>query len=595
MKRCAEVKRRGKGEGALRRNGHALEARERQAGTASGTSPGFGAMRAMLYARYSSDLQREASIEDQFRNCERVCERNDWPIVARYADEAMSGAKADRPQYQALLEAVKRGECDVIVVDEVSRLWRDQEEQWRAVKQLRFCRVHILGVCDGINTQAGGYGLLLSIRGAMNEEARRETAMRTHRGQEGQVRKGFSAGGRVYGYRSVPQYHPTEKDHLGRPVVLAVRREIDPEQAKWIRWIYERYDESWSPRSIAQELNARGVPPPGAAWNRRQRQCKGWAQSAILGDEKRGFGILRNPLYAGVLVWNRTQRMINPENGGRCHAPRPESDRVKVEAPELRIVPDELWRRVQTRLRDRRRGSGPTRSGQRRGGRGPKYPFSGLFKCAICGASYVMVNDRNYGCAAHREHGSRVCDNRLVVKRAIAESRCLEAIKRDLLLKPEYVERFGKKVAELQRKAARSPRPVEEPRVQLERVEREIDNVVKAVKAGRYSPSLEAELVRLETGRERLLRSSRDEASGRKNVTRLFPRLTEVYRGLVQDLESVIHQNPDRARGLLRVLVGEKVLLHPRGDYLEAELRGNYPGLLKLAGDWRLCGTEERT
>ncbi|MFB3045241.1 MAG: recombinase family protein, partial [Acidiferrobacterales bacterium] len=54
-----------------------------------------------------------------------------------YSDEAMSGANADRFDYRALLEAAKRKDFDVIVVDEVSRLWRDQEEQWRAVKTLR--------------------------------------------------------------------------------------------------------------------------------------------------------------------------------------------------------------------------------------------------------------------------------------------------------------------------------------------------------------------------------------------------------------------------------------------------------------------------
>lgn len=94
-------------------------------------------MKAAIYARYSSDLQRQASIGDQFRNCLSVIEREGWELVGKYSDEAMSGANADRSGYQALLEAAKRKDFDVIVVDEVSRLWRDQEEQWRAVKTLR--------------------------------------------------------------------------------------------------------------------------------------------------------------------------------------------------------------------------------------------------------------------------------------------------------------------------------------------------------------------------------------------------------------------------------------------------------------------------
>ncbi len=109
-------------------------------------------MKAAIYARYSSDLQREASIEDQSRNCERACSQYGFQITHRFSDEAMSGAKTNRPGYQALLEAARQREFDIIVVDEVSRLWRDQEEQWRAVKLLEFKGVHILGVSDGVNT-----------------------------------------------------------------------------------------------------------------------------------------------------------------------------------------------------------------------------------------------------------------------------------------------------------------------------------------------------------------------------------------------------------------------------------------------------------
>ncbi len=65
-------------------------------------------MKAAIYARYSTDLQRQASIADQYRICELRAQREGWSIVGRFKDEAMSGAKADRPGYQALMEAAKR-------------------------------------------------------------------------------------------------------------------------------------------------------------------------------------------------------------------------------------------------------------------------------------------------------------------------------------------------------------------------------------------------------------------------------------------------------------------------------------------------------
>jgi len=159
--------------------------------------------------------------------------------------------------------------------------------------------------------------LLLSIRGAMNEEARREIGKRTHRGLTGQAEKGNNAGGRSYGYRHVPEYHPTQKDYLGRPVVVKVGREIDPEEVKVVVQIFQWFADGWSPRQIANELNARGVPSPGLKWNRKVRQCKGWAASAIYGDWSKGRGILLNRLYVGEYIWNRTQRRVDPKTKQR--------------------------------------------------------------------------------------------------------------------------------------------------------------------------------------------------------------------------------------------------------------------------------------
>jgi DNA invertase Pin-like site-specific DNA recombinase len=308
-------------------------------------------MRAAIYARYSTDLQRQASIEDQYRICLRAIEREGWDVVDRFKDKAVSGAKSDRPGYQALLAAAKEKQFDVIVVEEVSRLWRDQEEQWRAVKRLEYWDVHLLGVNDGVNTRTNGYGLLLSIRGAMNEEARREIGKRTHRGLAGVVLSGHSAGGRSYGYRHVPIEDPSRKDHLGRPVILGVTRETDPEQAKWVRRIFEWYTEGCCPRWIANELNRLGVPSPGSSWNRRSRKCRGWAASAIRGDYKRGYGVLLNPLYVGQYVWNRNKKIVDPDTGTRKYVPRPEDEWIAKETPELRIISQELWDRVQARIK----------------------------------------------------------------------------------------------------------------------------------------------------------------------------------------------------------------------------------------------------
>ena len=178
---------------------------------------------------------------------------------------------------------------------------------------------------------------------------------------------------------------------------------------------------------IAEELNNRQVPPPGAMWNRKHRRCLGWSRTAIYGNLKRGVGILCTPLYAGRYIWNRTRRLQDPDTKARKHFPRPGDEWIKREAPELRIVPEDLWQRVQARLQEsQRRGAIVSDALRKSAGRGPKHLFSGLLKCGVCGGNYIMVNEHAYGCATHRNSGTPVCSNALRVSRHIVETRLLE-------------------------------------------------------------------------------------------------------------------------------------------------------------------------
>ena len=81
-------------------------------------------MRAALYARYSSENQRQASIADQIEVCTRYIDKQGWVIVGTYSDAAASGASRFRPGYQRLLSALDRGIFDVVVVEALDRLGR---------------------------------------------------------------------------------------------------------------------------------------------------------------------------------------------------------------------------------------------------------------------------------------------------------------------------------------------------------------------------------------------------------------------------------------------------------------------------------------
>src|ERR1041385_8210239 len=106
-------------------------------------------MQAVLYARYSSDQQRDASLEDQVRLCRERIELEGWQYLHAYTDRALSGASSLRPAYQALLEDSRRGEFDIVIAEALDRLSRDQEDVAGLLKRLRFAGVRLVTLAEG--------------------------------------------------------------------------------------------------------------------------------------------------------------------------------------------------------------------------------------------------------------------------------------------------------------------------------------------------------------------------------------------------------------------------------------------------------------
>jgi DNA invertase Pin-like site-specific DNA recombinase len=158
-------------------------------------------MRATLYARYSSEGQREASVVDQFRNCETRAEKEGWQIVERYADKGISGTKDEtgREGYAAMLKAARAKSFDVLLVDDLSRLSRDEAELILTRRKLLFWGLRLVGVSDGYDSDAKGHKIQATMRGLMNDIFLDDLKAKTHRGMAGQALKGYSTGSRVYG------------------------------------------------------------------------------------------------------------------------------------------------------------------------------------------------------------------------------------------------------------------------------------------------------------------------------------------------------------------------------------------------------------
>ena len=423
-----------------------------------------------------------------------------WTITARYEDKAISGATAERPGYQQMLQDAKAKQFEMLLVDDFSRLSRDSIETETARRRLVHWGVRLIGVSDGIDTTHEGHELLSGFKGIMNQNFNTELRKRIKRGMIGQAEKQYWQGGRVYGYKLVPVLDPARTDPYGNPDRIGTRLELDPEQAKWVRWIFERYAEGQSPIKIVTELNRLGVSPPGAAYHRHYPRTPSWSSLALHGELSRGTGLLNNNLYRGVYVWNRSRREKDPETNRRAHVVRDKSEWIETPMPHLRIIEDDLWDRAHTRRVAVSQGVMALRASHHcranSTGRDPKYLFSGLLVCGQCGGKFVICEATKYGCSTWRTRGESVCSNTLRVPRTLIETLLLASIQRDLFTE-EGLAVFKQEVARLLADHRRTRKPdLAQATARLQVVEQEIAYIMEAIKQGILTPTTKAALER---------------------------------------------------------------------------------------------------
>jgi site-specific DNA recombinase len=517
-------------------------------------------MRAAIYARYSSDLQREASIQDQIRLCRERIEQMGGEVAGIYTDAAISGSRLqNRPGIRSLLDGsrVRPAQFDVVVAEALDRLSRDQEDIAGLFKRLAHVDIRIHTLSEGDVTE-----LHVGLKGTMNALFLKDLAAKVRRGQRGRAEARRAAGGLSYGYRMVREIGPDGEIERGQ-------RDIEPIQATIIRRIFEEYVAGRSPRAIAADLNQEEIPSPrGGTWN----------ASTINGHRQRLHGILQNPLYSGRMIYGRLTYRKDPETGAR--EPRiVDADKwVHIDMPEWRIVSADVWEKAQ-RIRARHATHRPHQA------RRPRHLLSGLLRCGSCGGAYTMRSSDRLGCVAHREKGT--CDNNHTVLLTELESRVLGGLK-ERMLAPELFAEFVKEYRRVLQCLQTEQREQRGSAVrQLTNVTNRIERIVDAIADGTASISLKAKLADLELEKVKLEAKQRtvDETV---NLPDLHPNLPELYNRRVADIQLALTQSAtERAAAgeILRSLI-ERIVVYPgkrRGETV-ITVEGSIPAILDFAG-----------
>jgi len=526
--------------------------------------------RVALYARYSSDSQRDASIEDQLRQCRERAAREGWTLVETYSDRAVSGASLIRPGIQSLLADAQSGRFDVVLSEALDRISRDQEDVAGVFKRLRFAGVTIVTLSEGEINE-----LHVGLKGTMNALFLKDLAIKTHRGIRGRVEAGKIGGGNAYGYRVVHRL-----DAHGEPI--RGEREIIEEQAEIVRRIFREYVAGKGPQRIAADLNREGIPSPTG---------KRWNDATIRGNRIISSGILNCELYIGVIRWNRQKKLKNPDTGRSTYRLNPESDWIRAEAPELRIVPQELWDAAKVRQdnltalykkqidssRDAMRG---LRNGGMNATHRPRTLLSGLVFCGSCGGAYARRGQDRFTCSNHVLGNG--CDNARTVPGKALEDRVLAGLREGLMtpdMMAEAVRAYAEETNRLNRERRNS---AEADRRELAEAAKAIAEIVRVIEQGGWHRALSERLTELETRKDSLTARLADLP---QDVPDLHPGIAETYRRRIERLtETLSHPaNALEAADTIREII-DRVVVTPgqkRGSY-SITLQGEFGTIL----DW---------
>src|SRR5579872_131413 len=320
-------------------------------------------LRAVIYARRSQKHQ-DASVATQIEEAKRFVEKMGWVLVGMYPDDENNTGRKEfkkRKEFLRLLSDANAGTFDIVVVRDHTRLGGDTSRTMRAVEDLKDEGVAVWYYISGSEVRLDTWidKATFAFQSAASEGERDGISSRTFEALMVRARAGYNAGGICYGYDNVPVLEGSVKKRT--------EYRINEQQAEIVLEMFTMRAEGAGLRSIAKTFNERGIPSPRAG----KRGSGSWAPTVVR-------TMLHNERYRGVLVYGRRKKTYR--KGTKVRVLRDPSEIIRVGAPQLRIVPDELWEAAQVTFRKNERKPWRGKNGRR-----PKHMLSQLARCGLCG------------------------------------------------------------------------------------------------------------------------------------------------------------------------------------------------------------------
>lgn len=419
-------------------------------------------MKAAIYARYSSDSQREESISAQIRAIEEYSVRNQILIVKKYIDEAKSAVTNNRPQFLQLMEDIEHHQFDALIVHKLDRFARNRYDSAYYKKLLCSHGIRLISVTENLDDSPESV-IMESVLEGMAEYYSKNLSREVKKGQrETALQCKFTGGTPPLGY-----------------VINANNEyEINTFEAEIVRTIFSMYNTGSSYSDIINYLNSQ---------NYKTKFGKAFKKTSI-------NAILQNEKYGGIYMYRKTVR-VRTENGER-HEKQDPSQTITIDGEFPGIVSSDEFDNAQNRLTDNKKRNRSSRAKE-------IYLLSSKLYCGQCGRKMMgtrrKARDKYYVRYRCPGQNDKTCDQ----KELHADLIEAEVVNRlEKMFDSEDVEKMAENVynefIDIMAEAQASLGGLEED---LKKTKHEIDNIVKAVTAGLFHTSMIEKMDALELRR----------------------------------------------------------------------------------------------
>ena len=452
--------------------------------------------RAVAYARFSSDLQREESIEAQTRAIQKYCDDNGFVLLTVFADRGISGTSDKRPEFQKMISTATKGDVDAVIVHKLDRFARNRYDSAFYKNILKKNNVKLISVLENLQDSPESV-ILESVIEGMNEYYSLNLSREVRKGlQENALECKVTGGPPALGYsvdRNTQKYI------------------INKYEAEAVRLIFRMYLEGYSYTEIIDTLNNKGY---------RTRRGIPFAKNSL-------YAILRNERYTGVYIYVKDSTK-NPKGKYVRHGEYDPDAVIRIPGGIPAIISEDDFHRVQAKMKERQHKAAKFSAKQ-------EYLLSGKVYCGECGSPYAGNSRKprpdhplyiSYKCTRRNQSDTK-CNNpeinRDKLERLVLERLSGVLFNPDVI--PRLVEQYNEYIAE---KTGSVRERMLALQTELRDVERKITNTVNLmIETG--SAAFKDKLNELEQSKEKLLfelteaeAALKQETFSEKQICKLF-------------------------------------------------------------------------